>query len=49
VSVVDVNTVGLDDLLELVDKGLASGLDTEDAVDFDHVVAVGFAGVDLEV
>ena len=46
---VDINTIGLDDLLELVDERLAGGLYTQDAVDLNHVVAVGLAWVDLEV
>ena len=49
VAMVDIDTIGLDDLLELVDKGLAGGLYTQDAVDLNHVVAVGLAWVDLEV
>jgi hypothetical protein len=39
---IDVNTVGFDDLLEFVDEGLSGGFDTQNGVDLDHVVAVGF-------
>jgi hypothetical protein len=46
---IDVNTVGFDDLLELVDKRLTGGLNTENPVNLDHVIAISFFGIDLEM
>jgi hypothetical protein len=48
-AMVDVDRVGLEDLLKLVDKGLPCRLNAEDLIDLLHVVAVGPTAVDLLV
>lgn len=48
-AVVDVDSVGLDDLFELVDETLSRGLNTQHLVNFYHIVAICFPTVDLEV
>ena len=47
--VVDVNTVWLDDLLELVDERLSRSFNTQHAINLNHVIAVSFVTVDFEM
>ncbi len=48
-SIVYINTVWFDDLFELVNKALSCGLDAENVVNFDHIVADCFLAVDLRM
>lgn len=47
--VVDVNTVRLDDLLELVDERLPRSFNTQHTINLNHVIAVSFVAVNLEM
>lgn len=46
-SMVDVDGIGFEDLLELVDEGWSCSLDTEDIEDFGDIVGVWPIGVDF--
>lgn len=48
-SMIDVNTIGFDDLLELIDERLTSGFNTQNSVNLNHIVTISLVGVDLEV
>lgn len=48
-AMIDVDRVGLQNLLELVDEGRASSLNTKHIEDFSDVIGVGAIWVDLRV
>ena len=48
-TIIDVDSVGFDNLFELVDETLTSCFDTQNVVDFDHVVRISFLTIDLEM
>ena len=48
-SVVDINTVRLDNFLELIDETLSCGFNTQDLIYFNHIITISFSAVDLEV
>jgi hypothetical protein len=46
---VDVDTIWLDDFLELVDETLSGCLDTQHCINLNHIITVSLFAVDLEM
>ena len=46
---VDVNTVWLDDFLELIDERLSRSLNTQHCINFDHIVTICLFAVNFKV
>lgn len=48
-TIIDVNSVGLDDLFEFVDKTLTCSFDTQNVIDFYHVIGDSLLTVNFEM